>query len=123
MAVVIPGSPARPHFAGLSFVRVGDSTKKASEGQFEKLIAQRLSKVYELNKHLGETANRTQFTYLKGHLTMIGNSSASLLNCNSHFITIDFGGRKESLPLAWIELSYDHISGRLAICTLAEGGE
>src|SRR5205814_2031279 len=31
IAVVIPGSPTRPHFAGQSYVRVGDATKVASE--------------------------------------------------------------------------------------------
>ena len=123
LAVVIPGSPVRPHFAGKAYVRLGDSTKEASEEQFGHLIVHRISKVYEIKKHIGETVNRTQFAYLRGNLTMITNEAATLVACNAQFITIDSGVRKESLPLAWIELSYDHATGRLAICTLAEGGE
>src|SRR6266567_995778 len=41
LAVIIPGSELRPHFAGLSYVRRGSETYEASEQEFEELIAQR----------------------------------------------------------------------------------
>src|SRR5215469_2445087 len=31
LAVLVPGSSLRPHFAGQSFIRIGSETKKASE--------------------------------------------------------------------------------------------
>ena len=48
LAVIIPGSDLRPHFAGLSYVRRGSETLEASEEQFAKLLAQRQSKVRKL---------------------------------------------------------------------------
>lgn len=44
LAVVIPGSASRPHFAGLAFIRRGSESIEASEEQFSSLIAQRNSK-------------------------------------------------------------------------------
>jgi hypothetical protein len=40
LAVVIPGSEARPHFAGPAFIRDGTQTKKANEEQFAMLISE-----------------------------------------------------------------------------------
>ncbi len=48
LAVIIPGSPERPHFAGHAYVRDGDKTVKASGQQFARLIAERSSKAYEI---------------------------------------------------------------------------
>lgn len=48
LAVVIPGSDLRPHFAGLSYVRRGSESVSASEEQFAELIAQRNSKAREI---------------------------------------------------------------------------
>jgi predicted HTH transcriptional regulator len=39
LAVVIPGSEARPHFAGKSFIRDGPQTKEASAEQFSLLVS------------------------------------------------------------------------------------
>jgi predicted HTH transcriptional regulator len=39
LAVIIPGSELRPHFAGLSYVRRGSESVEASEEQFSRLIA------------------------------------------------------------------------------------
>src|SRR5713101_2674622 len=44
LAVIIPGSELRPHFAGLAYVRRGSESIEASEEQFAELIAQRDSK-------------------------------------------------------------------------------
>jgi hypothetical protein len=48
LAVIIPGSESRPHFAGLSYVRRGSENVPASEEQFSELIAQRSSQVSPL---------------------------------------------------------------------------
>jgi predicted HTH transcriptional regulator len=48
LAVIIPGSESRPHFAGLSYVRKGSETVEAAEEQFSELIAQRESKTRTL---------------------------------------------------------------------------
>ena len=53
LAVVVPGSAARPHFAGRSYVRRGSESQEASEAQFQALIAVRSSKVYQIRKWIG----------------------------------------------------------------------
>jgi hypothetical protein len=55
LAVIVPGSPQRPHFAGKAYIRVGPETIEASDDQFENLIAQRSSKIYEILKWKGKT--------------------------------------------------------------------
>ena len=55
LAVLIPGSEYRPHFAGKAFVRDGSQTITASPEQFARLIAERNSKAYEILKWRGKT--------------------------------------------------------------------
>src|SRR5262249_22526981 len=62
LAVIVPGSAARPHFAGQSYIRTGSKSVAASETQFNDLIAQRLSIPYEILKWKGKkvTLSRPQ---------------------------------------------------------------
>jgi predicted HTH transcriptional regulator len=39
IAIIIPGSPSRPHFAGKAYIRSGPETKEASERQLDLLLA------------------------------------------------------------------------------------
>src|SRR6516162_2031647 len=48
LAVIVPGSSARPHFAGQSYVREGPKSVVASKEQFDRLIAARNSKTYRI---------------------------------------------------------------------------
>src|ERR1700733_2030489 len=57
LAVVVPGSEFRPHFAGASFVRDGSQTIRASEQQFALMIAQRNSVAYEILKWRGKSVS------------------------------------------------------------------
>ena len=54
LAVIVPGSEARPHFAGPSYVRVGSETVRASDPQFQELVAQRNSKVRAILQSAGK---------------------------------------------------------------------
>lgn len=54
LCVIVPGSARRPHFAAPAFVRVGARTVKASEQQFQRLIAERNSKAYSILQKQGE---------------------------------------------------------------------
>jgi len=51
VAVVVPSSSARPHFAGQAYKRVGSSTVKASPELFEEMIAARHSKAGAILRH------------------------------------------------------------------------
>ena len=110
LAVIIPGSPNRPHFAGQSYVRVGPETKKASEAQFEFLVAQRQSKAYAISQWVNKTIvleHRQGF----GHSIEVGTSSATLLECNAFHVTYASSSnlkQKTSVPLRRVEVSFDH---------------
>jgi Putative DNA-binding domain len=101
VAVIIPGSPLRPHFSGQAYVRVGPETRKASETQFDEMIAERSSKVRELRKLIGQTVNWQQFS------PFAGNDNGKVEACNQFFLTINSGQYKRCFPIEWITISFD----------------
>jgi schlafen family protein len=102
VAVLVPGSPHRPHFYGKSYVRIGPETREASEKQFEDLIAERTSKVYALRKLIGKKILWQSFS------PFAGGAEGILEDCNQFFVTIDGGPYKRSFPIDWIDISFDH---------------
>jgi predicted HTH transcriptional regulator len=118
LAVIIPGSEARPHFAGLPYVRVGDQTKPATEDQFAQLLAQRTSKPRELLMWKGKavtvehvvTPNADGLYPVPGKIrTMV------LLDCNQFYVTVEIEGHKTSHTLRDTELSFDHNEDRIKL--------
>jgi hypothetical protein len=110
IAVIIPGSETRPHFAGKSYVRSGTQTIEASDNEYKTLIAQNLSKARELLKEKGQmvTSSRRRGPYS-------GSSTARLVDCNAFWLTLDFGSGYISHSLTRIELSFDHQLQQLRI--------
>ena len=109
LAVIIPGSASRPHFAGPSYVREGNKTVVASHEQFDRLIAERNSKAYEILKWRGRVITKRAPTGWDGPV--------QLLECNQFFVTITTDGTPglESIPLRLVDLDYDHRSDCLAL--------
>ena len=94
LAVVVPGSAARPHFAGPSYVRKGSESQEASEEQFQSLVAERSSKVYEIRKWIG---SYIQFEYEElepdpeepeTYRRVRRRSQARLVGCTQHFVEL-----------------------------------
>jgi Putative DNA-binding domain len=106
IAVMIPGSPLRPHFTGQAYVRVGPETRKASETQFDELIAQRSSKFRALQKLIGQTVYWQQVSPFSG------NDNAVLEECNQFFLTVTGGTYKRCFPIDWITISFDPTNKR-----------
>ncbi len=106
LAVLIPGSPQKPHFAGHSYVRVGSQTRKASEEQFNDLILQRNSKAREILGMIGK-----DMTW-----ELLGRHSASargvVVDCNQFFITVQGDTYKRCWPLEWVTISFDPVNQR-----------
>jgi predicted HTH transcriptional regulator len=50
IAVIVRGSPNKPHFTGQSYIRQGTRSVPASEKQFEELVAMRNSKAEQILK-------------------------------------------------------------------------
>jgi hypothetical protein len=112
LALVIPGSPQRPHFAGHSYIRNGSKTERASEEQFQTLIAERSSKVYEIRKWIGNTIAvyfRTKGGG-KGGPAVGPAGNGMVVACNLFWVTLETedgrGARLRSLPLSVLDLSY-----------------
>jgi hypothetical protein len=103
LAVLVPGSEFRPHFSGPSFVRVGLETRKASEKQFDELIAQRSSKFRALRKLIGKVV----FWHSSESPPFGGYGHGTVIDCNQFFATIDVGTYKRCFPIAWIVISFD----------------
>jgi predicted HTH transcriptional regulator len=126
LAVIVPGSEARPHFAGKSYVRDGPQTIEASEEQFQVLIAQRLSKVRELLKWKGKevtieevSSSSKHMTTASGRTEIITQSRSphtfTLTDCNQFYVTVSRPNRTVSFTIAEIELSFDHPNNRLKL--------
>jgi predicted HTH transcriptional regulator len=112
LAVLVPGSPLRPHFAGQSHVRVGPETKKASEAQYEELLAQRQSKTYEILKWKNQ--NITMERTYAGRPSKYS-SVVKVAGCNAFFVTLLLGDDPMSFALTKVEISYDDKERRLKL--------
>ena len=113
VAVVIYGSPFRPHFSGRAHVRVGPETRDASDEEYDKLIAQRSSKVRALQKLVGKTV------YWESLSPAVGNANGTVVDCNQFFLTIDGGTYQRCFPVDWITISFDPSNRRY--CLIAKG--
>ena len=124
LAVLVPGSENKPHFTGPSYIRKGSQSVVASDAQFEALIAERallprtlqqwVNKVVTLASPLrgdkGEWVNRQDGLCV---------CEMRVVECNHFYLTVEYFSMtysgKESYPLRFIDLSYDHQHDRLEI--------
>ena len=117
LAIIIPGSPLRPHFAGRSYIRVGPETREASEKQFESLIAQRQSKVYQISQWVGKAITVRQWHGSGQHISSAFRE-CRLVDCNALYVTYAPARTPEpmtSVPLQRVEVSYDHDESALRL--------
>lgn len=121
LAVVIPGSERRPHFAGRSYVRVGPETREASEEQFSELVASRNSKAREIQVWAGKEVSFMQKRRIGSdnhYKEFPANVPVKIRACGPHYATFS---KEDSLtsvfsePLGKIELGYDNVRQRLWI--------
>lgn len=117
LAVLIPGSPDRPHFAGPSYVRVGAETRKASEEQFAELITQRTSKAREILAWKGRevTVDVLNVEETRRYGRIAWSKPRMVIECTQYWVTLQYDTNIESIPLGRVELSYDHSGNRLKL--------
>lgn len=122
VAVIVYGSPDRPHFAGKSYRRDGTQTIDASEAHIEEFIARRSSKVSEILKWKGKRIFLTLFRPEVERLRLgptIGDYDALLVDCTQHYVTVNYqnGGNNwtPSYPLSRVEISFENGTKRLAL--------
>jgi predicted HTH transcriptional regulator len=117
LAVIVPGSQQRPHFAGHSFIRKGSETVGASDEQFANLIATRNSKAYEISHWKCRTitvdyinAERPQILGALAH-----REERTVEDCNQFYVTLRAGDTLESLPMQRVAISFDNEKQRLKL--------
>ena len=124
LLVIVHGSGDRPHFAGLSYVRVGSQTVEASEDQFRELIAQRQSKARLILEWTGkEVMWISRNTHPNKSIyqdSVSADITTVVVGCNSHFATFQMKTSNgpesiQSFPLGRLELGFDHGRGCLQI--------
>jgi hypothetical protein len=101
LAVVIPGSELRPHFAGRSYIRDGPQTKEASEDQFSIFIAERNSKARELLKWRGKDIEVRTF-YANGSST----PGSDVIKERTQFYLL-LTNNSLAIPLERVSISYN----------------
>jgi hypothetical protein len=119
LAVIIPGSADRPHFAGLAYIREGSKSVAASITQFDELIASRNNKVREILKWkdtditvavLGVAFPGEQF------FSIVARKVAVVRACNQFYVTLEFpDGKKTCVPLTRTDVSFDEAARRLEL--------
>jgi len=112
LAVIIPGSERRPHFAGRAYVRVGAQTIDGSEDKLAELIAQRNSKTYEILKWRGQS-----ISVLYRRLDRMSQQhERKLIDCNQFFVIIeDQRDTEEAHTLETVAVSWDPSAKRLKL--------
>jgi predicted HTH transcriptional regulator len=117
LAVVIPGSPNRPHFAGPSYIRDGSVTRLASERQFNDLVAERENMAYELRRWVGKDITldsmRVEHIHSMGHVA--SSIQSKLLDANQFYVIFSQSNTEAAVPLQRIALSFDPENKRLRI--------
>ena len=115
VAVVVPPSDAKPHFAGPAYVRVGSESPKASSQQYEELILSRVDKAREILTHKHEVFSVRGIGYKLGSNKplhdggYIEQCECRIEACTGHLVTFnDIGsGRRFSEPLEHVTINYD----------------
>lgn len=118
LAIIIPGSPNRPHFAGHSYIRVGSETRQASEEQFLILLAERNNKARKILDWKGReiTVRFLERMTMAGYSFERGGSSPFVIaECNQHYVTLEHRGVKDSASLESVRISYDYQQNRLRL--------
>jgi hypothetical protein len=111
LAVIIPGSESRPHFAGPAYVRRGPESVDGSEEQFAELIAQRNSKAAFLLRWKGK-----KVTVLSriGDDELAWPNDNSLVDCNQFYVSLQRYLHEPplSFPLRRVEINFDNMKQR-----------
>jgi len=121
LAVIVYGSPNRPHFAGKSYRRDGTQSVDASEEHIKEFVARRSSKFTELlnfkeaNEPVTLSLLLADADRRRGQGTYAVQSESRIIHCNQFYITLTFnhnGPRKRSFPLGSVEIGYDNTKDR-----------
>ena len=117
LAVLVPGSPARPHFAGRSYVRIGSETREASELQFTELLAQRNSKSSAILEWKGMriTAEIRNTENLRVMGPTAGFFEPLVVTCDTYTVKLNNNNSVQTIPLDRVLIGHDDERDRLKL--------
>ncbi len=120
LAVIIPGSDRRPHFAGQAYIRDGSQSIVASESQFSKLIAERNSATYEIKQWIAKTVTVELPTYIQIVGGVAKRFAANVIDCNQFYVTVSVDKKDSpmSFSLINVQIGFDHREQRLELTIL-----
>jgi len=135
LAVVIPPSSDKPHFAGPAYIRRGSESISASRELFQDLITSRISKAAELLRYVNQAVTvftqkqqlgRPEFAEMvAGTSLRAGGRSYDCIvqRVNPFFVTLfePGSGTHFSEPLANVEISYDDAKHRPLLIVKLDG--
>jgi hypothetical protein len=116
LAIIVRGSGSRPHFAGPSYIRDGTQTKEASEEQFERVIAERSSKVREILKWRDKGITIWMPGQDKSrHSSRGSRGTHTVVDCNQFYVTVRSHENLQAFVLSEVDVGYDYINGCLEL--------
>lgn len=117
LAVLVPGSRLRPHFAGKSYLRLGSETREASETQFNELLAQRNSKAFAIlqwkGKQITAEVRNTENYRLMGPVA--GFFEPVVVDCDAFSVRLKTQSELQTVPLSRLLIGHDDERNRLKI--------
>jgi len=131
LAVIVPFSLNRPHFAGPAYIRLGSESVVASEEIFQELIDSRTSKAAEILKWKdkivtvevqGKELGNPKYPIDERYRGIYKAHKCIIFECNSHYVRMKdiASDRCVSEPLSFVKLNYDESEDRLMLIVSPE---
>lgn len=117
LAVIVPGSPAKPHFAGSPYIRDGSRSVVPDPQRYDSLLASRVGKAFELQRWEGKPITLRILSRQNGMAYMVNQTTeeASVIGANQFYLTVFYRNRDHSYPLNRLEISFDNVANRLEV--------
>jgi Schlafen, AlbA_2 len=108
LAVIVSGSPSRPHFAGPPFVRRGSHTHEMSAEEYQEASAFQNSKAARILEYKDKVVSVVNVRP-SDQYTTLWPSGVIVVYCDQHYVTLQQspGGRRSSFPLEMVRLNFD----------------
>lgn len=110
--VEIPASPARPHFVGKAFVRMGSTSRAATDAEIILMrAAEESRKVGMLKRWLDQGKTRVIFWQLPGEGRDFTQAprveAAEIIEVNENWVVLKIGGRPRAFPYCEFNVGWD----------------
>ncbi len=108
LAVIVAGSPDRPHFAGAPFIRRGAHTHVMSAQEYQEALAFQNSKAARILEYKGKVVTVVNVRPRDGNISLWP-GGVTISYCDQHYVTLrqSPSGKRFSFPLEMVRLNFD----------------